>query len=171
MKIEKVMQQLKAGIGDATVKTAAAIPAPAPVAPAPTTGPVAEVTKLAAEVAESEKQAAAREAFDLGQAFADGVARRWSELEKAGSALPQVEKIASATARAPVSAEMMKAAEEAGYIAQSQQLEKDAQDAFQEGWIDGLKVAHHGAMVEFMKAAAVTSNIIDAAVTERQAAR
>ena len=184
-----------------TEKTASAVPVPV-AAPAPTetklagalreavsestkvastqtVSPVAEVMKIAAEVADGEKLAALKESALLGAAYADAAIARFAEWQKAAGELPAPlaqpvmgQKVAAVNSGAvQADATFSKYAEEnpvlarqaiaLGYAPTAGGLEKMAEDSYIQGYNDQVGEIHKVAAEEFLKAAALTSLIIE----------
>lgn len=140
--------------------------------------PVADVMKVAAEIADGEKAAALKEAALLGAAYADAAIVRFAEWQKAASELPAVaapvlgQKVAAVNSGA-VQADTVfsKFAEEnpiqarqalaLGYAPTAGGLEKMAADSYVQGYNDQVSEIHKVASEEFLKGAALTSLIIE----------
>lgn len=154
---------LSEALASATEKTAA-------VVPVAKVSPVTDVMKVAQEIAGSEKEAAIKEAQLLGTAFADAAVARLGEWQKtAGQML-------AATPAAPASPvqtdfnkfsqtnpELVKQAQQLGYDKAKADLEKQAEDSYVQGYNDTVDTIHKTASLEFLKAAAVTAQIVQAA--------
>jgi hypothetical protein len=137
-------------------KTAAAV----------TPGPVDTVMKVAAEMLELEKEAAVKEAQVLGKAFADAVVSRLGEWQKTAAATLAAAP-APAAAPAQVDNTLLKQAAEVGYNTAKAELEKIAEDEYNRGWNETVESIYKTAAEEFLKAAQITAQLIEAG---RQAA-
>lgn len=128
--------------------------------------PVSDVMKIASEVAATEKEAAIKEAQLLGAAFADAAVARLAEWNKTAAALPQAPAQTTAPAAfgkfASENPELVKQAHQMGYEQARAELEKRANDVYVQGYNDTVTKIHKTAAFEFYKAAAVTSQILDA---------
>jgi len=142
------------------------------VASAPEASPVDDVMKVAQELAGAEKEAAVKEAQLLGAAFADAAVARLGDWSKTAVAM-----VAAAPAAAAVQAipgntdfgkfaqqnpELVKQAAQLGYEKAKADLEKQAEDSYVQGYNDTVETIHKTASLEFLKAAAVTAQIIEA---------
>ena len=135
--------------------------------------------KVAAEIAEGEKLAALKEAALLGAAFADATIARYNEWQKAAGVLgapaeQMGSKVAAVNSGAVQADETFsKFAEEnpiqarqalaLGYNPTAGGLEKMAEDSYVQGYNDQVTEIHKTAADEFLKAAALTSLIIERA--------
>lgn len=197
MKIEQVLANIRGA--QPNEKTASEKPAPAPAktaaaAPVPTEalktamnealktgektaaeqkqpGPVEDVMKVAAEIANAEKDVAVKEAQLLGAAFYDGVMARAAQFQKAAEELnknapaapakiaseqdPEFAKFASENP------ELVKQAAQLGYEQTRAGLEKMAADAYDQGWNNTVEAIYKTAAMEFVKAAKVTEAMIN----------
>lgn len=200
MNLQNLLTSIRAS---QTTKTAAAAPAPVAASPAPTetklaaalrevaavstdsvktasaTSPVADVMKVAEEIAGSEKAAALKEAALLGAAYADAAIVRFAEWQKAAGELPAPasipamgQKVAALQSGAVQADDTFKKyAEEnpvlarqavaLGYSPTAAGLEKLAEDSYVQGYNDQVSEIHKVASEEFLKAAALTSLIIE----------
>ena len=140
--------------------------------------PVAGVMKVAAEIADAEQEAAVKEAALLGAAFADSAVARFGEWQKAAGELPvptqtlvsPMQKMASAVSQ--MDQTFAKYAEEnpiqarqaisLGYEPTAGGLEKMAQDSYVQGYNDQVSEIHKVAQDEFLKAASLTSVLVQA---------
>lgn len=164
----KLSSALREAVAEST-KVAAAAPATA-------SAPVEGVMKVAQELAESEKLAALNEAKMLGIAYADAAIARFAEWQKSAASLPTVQavpggvsKVASVQPQADET--FQKFAEENpmlarqaiayGYAPTADGLQKMAEDSYVQGYNDQVAEIHKTAAEEFLKAAAVTSVIIE----------
>jgi hypothetical protein len=140
-------------------------------AEAPTASPVNDVMKVAQEIAGAEKEAALKEAQMLGAAFADAAVARLGDWSKVAS---QMTAGASAVQAVPgnsdfgkfasANPELVKQAAQLGYEKAKADLEKQAEDSYIQGYNDTVETIHKTASLEFLKAAAVTAQIIKASV-------
>lgn len=127
---------------------------------------VADVMKIANEIAESEKQAAVAEAKLLGDAFGDALLGKLGNWTKTAEAL--LEKLnAGAPAVAGgdtkvASEDQLRVAAEQGYNYAIQQVEKLAADEYDRGWNETVDAIYQTAGNEFLKAASVTAQLIEA---------
>lgn len=139
----------------------------AQVAPA-ASNPVQDVMKVAAELESAEKEAELKHAALLGQAFADAAIARAAEWQKQAAAMatkeasededdPQFAKFAAENPQ------VVREAAARGYQVTRQGLEKMAEDAYVQGYNDTVTEIHKVASYEFMKAAAVTAQLLEAA--------
>jgi len=147
----------------------ALVPAKEKVAAEAPASPVNDVMKIAEEIAGSEKEAAVKEAQILGAAFADAAVARLGDWSKVASQM-----VAAAPAQAaPLHAadfskfananpELVKQAAQLGYEKAKADLEKQAEDSYVQGYNDTVETIHKTASLEFLKAAAVTAQIIEA---------
>jgi len=128
--------------------------------------PVDDVMKVAAEMAGAEKEAAIKEAQLLGAAFADSAMARISEWNKTAAQM-----VAAAPAQystpdfdrfAQTNPELVKQAAQLGYDTAKADLEKQAEDSYVQGYNDTVETIHKTAALEFLKAAAITAQIIQA---------
>lgn len=132
--------------------------------------PVDDVMKVAEQLAGAEKEAALKEAQILGAAFADAAVARLGDWSKVASQM---------VASAPVQAiqgnadfgkfaqqnpELVKQAAQLGYEAAKADLEKQAEDSYVQGYNDTVDTIHKTAALEFLKAASVTAQIVEASV-------
>jgi hypothetical protein len=158
--LDKAMQDAVA----VTEKTAAEKQSP---------GPVDDVMKIASDLASAEKEAMVKEAQMLGAAWADAAISRinaWREATKTAAVEAPVATASQDPSFAKFAAEnpeLIKQAQELGYDVTRQGLEKMADDAYVSGYNDTVKNIHKTASVEFLKAASVTSKIIE----QQQAAK
>lgn len=139
---------------------------------APAASPVDDVMKVAQEIAGAEKEAAVKEAQILGAAFADAAIARLNEWNKTAA-----EMLAANPAAAPVTVpagtdfakfaaqnpELVKQAAQLGYDKAKADLEKQAEESYIQGYNDTVETIHKVASLEFVKAAAVTAQIIESA--------
>ena len=160
--VEAPREALKAALDSAlnTTKVAAA---------AAESSPVDDVMKVASDIANAEKEAALTEAELLGAAFADSVVARLSTWNKTAAevAPPQAGGFTTGDAELDkFAAENPGVLEEAvmnGYAPNRLGLEKMANDAYAQGYNDTVAAIHKTAALEFLKGAAVTSLILQAA--------
>lgn len=180
MKIDRILAGIRESQNAEKVASAAPAPAatPAPekqaalvnalnealapaekVAAAAPTSPVNDVMKVAAEIAQAEQGVAVKEAQLLGTAFADAAISRIAEWNKTAAAmLNNGEKLAGS------SDEQLKQAALAGYEQAKKDMEKEAEEAYVQGYNDTVEAIHKTAADEFLKAAALTRQIIQASV-------
>ena len=131
--------------------------------------PVADVMKVAQEIASSEKEAALKEAQLLGAAFADAAVARlgdWNKIAAQMLSTPVQPVAGNATFGkfAADNTELVKQATQLGYQQAKAELEKEAEDSYVQGYNDTVDTIHKTASLEFMKAAAVTAQIIKASL-------
>lgn len=131
---------------------------------APAGSPVNDVMKVAAEIAQAEQQVAVKEAQLLGAAFADAAVARMAEWNKTAAAMLNN---AGAEKMAAPSDDLLKQAAQMGYEQAKADLEKQAEESYVKGYNDTVEAIHKTAAEEFLKAAAVTANIIKASVQAR----
>jgi len=141
------------------------------VASAPEASPVDDVMKVAQELAGAEKEAAVKEAQLLGAAFADAAVARLGDWSKTAAAMNAVTAPAQALPVSPSAdfnkfaqqnPELVKQAAQIGYETAKADLEKQAEDSYVQGYNDTVETIHKTAALEFLKAAAVTAQIIEA---------
>ena len=130
-----------------------------------TSSPVADVMKVAAEIAAVEQDAQVKQAQVMGTAFADAFVARLGVWQTKAAELNE-------QAPAPVSSNFAKmASENPGLIAQAQTmgynetkaaLDKEAEDQRIQGFNDTTAAIHETASIEFLKGAAVMSHVLDA---------
>lgn len=153
---EAPREALKAALDTALEKTASA----------PAASPVDDVMKVASDIADAEKEAALKEAELLGAAFADSVVARLSTWTKSAAEVAAPAASGFTTGDAELdkfAAENPGILEEAisyGYAPNRLGLEKMANDAYAQGYNDTVEAIHKTAAVEFLKAAAITANIL-----------
>jgi hypothetical protein len=133
--------------------------------------PVDDVMKVAQELADSEKEAAIKEAQLLGAAFADSAVARlgdWSKIAQQMVATAPVAQPVQGTTDfnkfAQQNPELVKQAAQLGYEKAKADLEKQAEDSYVQGYNDTIETIHKTAAIEFLKAASVTAQIIEASV-------
>jgi NADH dehydrogenase/NADH:ubiquinone oxidoreductase subunit G len=130
-------------------------------------GPVEEVMKVAAEMANAEMDAAVKQAQILGAALYDGAVARAAQYQKAAEELPAAPaKIASTqdpefSKFASENPELVKQAAQLGYDQTRAGLEKMADDAYTKGWNDTVEAIYKTAATEFMKAAQITGSMVE----------
>lgn len=124
---------------------------------APVVSPTDDVMKVAQEIANAEKEAALKEAQILGAAFADSAIARLNEWNKTAAEML----VSSGTEK--VSSDQLEQAALAGYKQAQADLEKQAEESYVKGYNDTVEAIHKTAAVEFLKAAALTEQIIAAA--------
>lgn len=137
--------------------------------------PVDDVMKVAAELAGAEKEAAVKEAQLLGAAFADAAIARMADWNKTAAQMVAQTPAPAGNAVAPVASsnfgkfaqensELVKQAAQMGYDKAKADFEKEAEDSYVQGYNDTVETIHKTAALEFLKAASVTAQIIDASV-------
>lgn len=122
-------------------------------------GPVADVMKVAEEIAASEKEAAVKEARMLGEAFADAAIARIEAWQKTAQAVV-AQPAQPAVAQPPPA--LLKQAAEIGYRQTQAELEKLAAAEYERGWNDTVTAIYKTAADEFAKAAQLTGALIQA---------
>jgi hypothetical protein len=146
---------------------AALTAAPAVKTASEASSPVADVMKVAAEIAAVEQGAQVKQAQVMGAAFADAFVARLGVWQTKAAELNQS---APAQAAAPTNFAKV-ASENPGLIAQAQNmgyaetkeaLEKEAEAQRVQGFNDTTAAIHKTASIEFLKGAAVMSNVLDA---------
>jgi hypothetical protein len=137
----------------------------------PEASPVDDVMKVAEELAGAEKEAALKEAQILGTAFADAAIARMSEWNKTAgqmlAAAPTAPAVSSTTdfgKFAQQNPDLVKQAAQIGYEKAKADLEKQAEDSYVQGYNDTVETIHKTAALEFLKAAAVTAQIVENSV-------
>lgn len=130
--------------------------------------PVTDVMKVAQEIAGSEKEAAEKEARLLGAAFADAAVARLGDWSKVASQMvtsaPATQGNADFGKFAAQNPELVQQAAQIGYETAKADLEKQAEESYVQGYNDTVETIHKTASLEFLKAAAVTAQIIKASV-------
>lgn len=148
---------------------------------APAASPVDDVMKVAQEMAGAEKEAALKEAQILGAAFADAAVARLSDWSKTAQQMvagaPALTPTVQALVDAPLGTdfskfaqhnpELVKQAAQLGYEKATADLEKQAEDSYVQGYNDTVETIHKTAAIEFLKAAAVTAQIVEASLAKR----
>ena len=138
------------------------------VASAPEASPVDDVMKVAQELAGAEKEAALKEAQILGAAFADAAVARLGDWSKTAAAMVAAAPVQAIPGNADFgkfaqqNPELVKQAAQIGYETAKADLEKQAEDSYVQGYNDTVETIHKTAALEFLKAAAVTAQIIEA---------
>lgn len=141
-------------------------------------GPVADVMKVAEELAATEQEANIKHAQVMGAAFADSFVARLGQWQTKAAELLTTPAPAAPAAPAPASANTPPtyakfAHENPGIIAQTQQLgydqtkaalEKQANEAQVAGFNDAVNAIHKAASFEFIKGAHVMSQVLDTAL-------
>jgi hypothetical protein len=160
-KTASTQSTLVAAVNDALASTKVA-------AEAPVSSPVTDVMKVAQELQGSEKEAAVKEAQILGAAFADAAVARlkdWnkiaSQMMVAGARVQAVPGNTDFGKFAEQNPELVKQAAQLGYDKAKADLEKQAEDSYIQGYNDTVEQIHKTASLEFLKAAAVTKQIIE----------
>lgn len=144
-------------------------------AAAPVASPVDDVMKVAQEMAGVEKEAAVKEAQILGAAFADAAISRLNEWNKTAAEMLVNAPVKTA---APVingdfskfaqeNPELVQQAAQLGYQQATADLEKQAEDSYVQGYNDTVETIHKTAVIEFLKAASVTQQIIKASTAAK----
>lgn len=128
---------------------------------APVASPTDDVMKVAQEIANAEKEAALKEAQILGAAFADSAIARLDEWNKTAAEML----VNGGTEK--VSSSQLEEAALMGYKQAQADLEKEAEESYVKGYNDTVEAIHKTAAVEFLKAAAITEQIIAAAGGQR----
>jgi hypothetical protein len=135
-----------------------------------TSSPVDDVMKVAQELADAEKEAAVKEAQILGAAFADAAVARMGEWNKVAAQMmanapTQTAAVTSDFGKfAQQNPELVKQAAQLGYETAKADLEKQAEESYVQGYNDTVETIHKTAALEFLKAAAVTAQIVKASV-------
>jgi hypothetical protein len=138
------------------------------VASASEASPVDDVMKVAQELAGAEKEAAVKEAQILGTAFADAAIARMAEWNKTAAQMVTAAPVQAVQGNsdfgkfANANPDLVKQAAQLGYEKAKADLEKQAEDSYVQGYNDTVETIHKTASLEFLKAAAITSQIIDA---------
>lgn len=179
MKIDKILSGLRQT--QETTKEASAAPVPAVKAAADSprdalvgalndalttdkvasekSSPVADVMKVAEEMAGVEHDARVKEAQVMGAAFADAFVARlgvWQSKAAELNQSSQFGKVASADAG------MLAQAQHMGYAQTKEALEEQAKVAYNQGYNDTVNAIHEAASGEFLKGAAVMNLVLDA---------
>lgn len=178
MKIDKILSGLRQT--QDTTKEASAAPVPAVKAAADSprdalvgalndalttdkvasekSSPVADVMKIAEEMAGVEHDARVKEAQVMGAAFADAFVARLGVWQSKAAELNQSNfgKVASADAG------MLAQAQHMGYAQTKEALEEQAKVAYNQGYNDTVNAIHDAASQEFLKGAAVMNLVLDA---------
>ncbi len=134
--------------------------------------PVDDVMKVAQELAGAEKEAALKEAQILGAAFADSAIARLNEWNKTAAEMlvntpAPVQGNATFGKFAADNQELVQQAAKLGYEQAKAELEKQAEDSYVQGYNDTVETIHKTAALEFLKAASVTAEIIQASLSAR----
>jgi hypothetical protein len=130
-----------------------------------TTSPLADVMKVAQELAGAEKEAAVKEAQLLGAAFADAAVARMAEWNKTASQMGVTRDTSNTDFQsfAQTNPDLVKQAAQLGYDTAKADLEKQAEASYVQGYNDTVDTIHKTAALEFLKAAAVTAQLIQSA--------
>lgn len=132
------------------------------------TSPVADVMKVAEELAASEQEANIKHAQVMGAAFADAFVARlnvWNvKAAELNAQAPQPPAAASYAKIAHEDPALVAQAQSLGYSQTKAALEKQAEDAYAAGFNDTVELIHKTASVEFIKGASVMSKVLDAAL-------
>lgn len=130
--------------------------------------PVNDVMKVAEEIAATEQDAQVKQAQVMGAAFADAfVARLGAWQSKAAelntqmpsdalAGMPSYGKFASENSG------LVSQSQRVGYAQTQQALEKQANDAYVDGFNDTTTAIHKTASIEFLKGAAMMRNVLAA---------
>jgi hypothetical protein len=124
---------------------------------APSASPVDDIMKTAAEILAADKEAAAKEASVLGQAFGDACVARLDTWLKHAQDL-----LSSSPAPGSATPEALKEAAVAGYRTTRAELEKSAQSEYDHGWNDTVEVIYKAAAEEFVKGAQAAATFCEA---------
>lgn len=119
--------------------------------------PVADVMKVAEELAGVEQDARIKEAQVMGAAFADAFVARLGVWQAKAAELNQAE-----PAKLAADSEMLAQAQHLGYAQTKEALEEQAKVAYAQGYNDTVGAIHQAASNEFLKGAAVMSYVLDA---------
>ena len=140
----------------------------------PEKSPVDDVMKVAEELAGAEKEAAVKEAQILGAAFADAAVARLGDWSKTAQQMVAGAPVVQAVSGnvdfnkfAEQNPELVKQAAQLGYEKATADLEKQAEDSYVQGYNDTVETIHKTAAIEFLKAAAVTAQIVEASLAKR----
>ena len=149
------------------LNTALAATAPAVKTAGEKTSPVTDVMKVAEEIAAVEQDAQVKQAQVMGAAFADAFVARLGVWQTKAAELNQ-----NTAPAAPAASNFAKmASENPGLIAQAKTmgytetkaaLDKEAEAQRIQGFNDTTAAIHKTASIEFLKGAAVMSNVLDA---------
>lgn len=142
-------------------------------AAAPASSPIDGITKIASDLANAEHEALLKEAHLYGQAVADGAMARfgqWNEMlsKTAAAALPAAQpttKIASTDDSfekfAAENELLVKQAAQVGYDATMNELSKFANDAYGEGFNNGVAAIYKTAHTSFVQGFADTAQLLE----------
>ena len=121
--------------------------------------------KVAQELAGAEKEAAVKEAQLLGAAFADAAVARMAEWNKTASQMGVTRDTSNTDFQsfAQTNPDLVKQAAQLGYDTAKADLEKQAEASYVQGYNDTVDTIHKTAALEFLKAAAVTAQLIQSA--------
>lgn len=129
--------------------------------------PVSDVMKVAEEMAGVEHDARVKEAQVMGAAFADAFVARLGQWQEKAASL-NTQPVAAATSTfdklAYENPGLVAQASGLGYSQTKAALDKQADDAHAAGFNDTVVAIHKTASVEFLKGAAIMSNVLDAAI-------
>lgn len=112
--------------------------------------PVADVMKVAEELASAEHDARIKEAQVMGAAFADAFVARLNVWQTKAAELNQTDP------------GLLSQAQHMGYAQTKEALEEQAKVAYNQGYNDTVQAIHGAATNEFMKGAAVMGLVLDA---------
>jgi hypothetical protein len=133
-----------------------------------TRAPVDDLMKIANEVAATEQQMAVKEAQLLGRIFADAVVSRVGEWDDAATKVAhEAPSISGLDKFASENPDLIKEAAQQGYAETVAHLEKVAAEDFDRGYTDMMTTVHTKAAEEFLKAAAVTNNVLQAIAAQQ----
>jgi len=134
-----------------------------------TRAPVDDLMKIASEVAATEQEMAVKEAQLLGRAFADAVVSRVGEWQSAATKVASEQSFAAdgLDKFASENPDLIKEAAAQGYAETAAALEKIAAESFDQGYNDMMTEVHEKAAAEFLKAAAVTNNVLQAIAAQQ----
>jgi len=140
--------------------------APATKTASAKTSPVDDVMKVAADMAATEQDAQVKQAQVMGAAFADAFVARLGQWQtKAAELNAQAPAVPAGTNYAKLAAEnpgMVAQAQNMGYAETKAALEKQAADEQVRGYNDTVEAIYKTASFEFLKGAAVMSDVLDA---------
>jgi hypothetical protein len=135
-----------------------------------TRAPVDDLMKIASEVAATEQEMAVKEAQLLGRAFADAVVSRVGEWQSAATKVAADYSVGAEDGLDKFASEnpdLIKEAAAQGYAETKAALEKIAAESFDQGYNDMMTEVHEKAAAEFLKAAAVTNNVLQAIAAQQ----
>lgn len=154
------------------LNTALAASSPSAKTASEKTSPVADVMKVAEEIAAVEQDAQVKQAQVMGAAFADAFVARlgaWqtkaAELNQSAPTQPTPGQPAAPSNFAKMASEnpgLIAQAQTMGYTETKAALDKEAEAQRIQGFNDTTAAIHKTASIEFLKGAAVMSNVLDA---------